>query len=107
MEKIHLIGVVSCIPDGENTDHPATVKIEVMRNFGDHRSGQIELLYRGFSRNSNFSVDMSNYQKYKVTVKVEQSWNFTDDVFLLLYLHRRNLLIRVKLLMVFGWIMMG
>ena len=68
----------------ENTDHPATVKIEVMRNFGDHRSGQIELLYRGFSRNSNFSVDMSNYQKYKVTVKVEQSWNFTDDVFLLL-----------------------
>ena len=31
-----------------------------------------------------FSVDMSNYQKYKVTVKVEQSWNFTDDVFLLL-----------------------
>lgn len=68
----------------ENTDHPATVKIEVMRNFGDNRSGQIELLYRGFSRNSNFSIDMSNYQKYKVTVKVEQNWNFTDDVFLLL-----------------------
>lgn len=66
----------------ENTDHPATVKIEVMRNFGDHRSGQIELLYRGFSRNSNFSVDMNNYQKYKVTVKVEQNWNFFDDVFL-------------------------